>query len=379
MNRMAERIIALIVMVSVSLGAAAGYNAKTAIKYQPMAAGAGDSVMTVNGDAVGTEEYAAYMLYNMKYYQDMYSSFGMADIWDDPETAAMMGGSIPEAAKEQAVYTHVVLQKMNENKLKLSYQKQKEIANARKQAIEQAGGEDVYRDWIATYGFDETSYNNFMYASQCYATLNEYYFGENGVNKMTDEDLLQHYRDDYINAKHILIQTVDSNTGEQIRSDDEARQEAQELLDRINNGEDFDELMKQYSEDAGLQSFPDGYVFTEGEMMEPFYEGAKALEIGEVSEPVQTSYGYHIIKREPLDETKVEDYREVIAAKLGQSMEALLNQWINDADVQTTELYDEITYENVKDYSNLNKKADSGSGSSENEGKDQSDEEETKE
>ena len=53
---------------------------------------------------------------------------------------------------------------------------------------------------------------NFLYITQCYSALNEYYYGSDGIDKPTDEELMEHFRDNYISAKHILILTVDPST-----------------------------------------------------------------------------------------------------------------------------------------------------------------------
>ena len=58
--------------------------------------------------------------------------------------------------------------------------------------------------------------------------------------------------------------------------------------------------MNAESEDPGLSYYPDGYVFGPGEMMEEFENGAAALKDYEVSDPVETSAGYHVILRLPL-------------------------------------------------------------------------------
>ncbi len=353
MTKMAKRAAAMVLMAGISVGAAAGYTSSTAIRYIGPVIEAGDIVLTVNGDDIGSQEYSAYMLYNMRYYQDMYESFGMSDIWNDPESAPVMGASIPDAAKEQATYSHVVLQKMKENHLELSYKQQKDIESMRLQAIENAGGEDAYLNWIGQYGFDDESYSNFMYISQCYDALDDYYYGENGIDTLTDEELLQEYHDNYIMAKHILIQTVDGSTGEELRTDEEARKEAQAILERIKAGEDFDGLMNEYTEDPGIKSYPDGYIFTEGMMVDQFYQGARELQEGEMSELVKSEFGYHIIMRLPLDDSKAEDYRKDIASNLGKSMENLMNEWLEEADVQTTSLFDEITYINAHNYSTV--------------------------
>lgn len=349
MSKMVQRAIALVVMLAVVMGGTVWGTASMTIRYEPLNTDA-PVVMTVNGDEVQADEYAGYMLYNMMYYADMYAQFGMTDVWSDEYAAATLGSSMPAAAKDQSVYARVVLQKFDELGLKLTYDQQKEMNELRQGTIDMLGY-DGYLNQIGTYGFSDKSYSNFMYISQCYQALNDYYFGENGANVPSDDELRQYFADNYISAKHILISTVDSTTGETIRTDEEAKAEAQKILDRINAGEDFDTLMNELSEDPGLAGNPDGYIFTEGDMVTEFYDAAKALGEGEVSGLVQSDYGYHIIKREPLDiDGQFENYKGLLVTASAGTMDELLTQWMQEADVQTTETYDEITYQNVRDY-----------------------------
>lgn len=349
MSKMVQRAVALVVMLVVVLGGTVWGVSSTTIHYQPLNNGA-PVVMTVNGDEVCADEYAGYMLYNMSYYANMYAQFGMSDVWNDEYAAATLGASMPQAAKDQSVYARVVLQKFNELGLKLTYDQEKQMNQLIQDAVA-ASGQDAFDTQIANFGFSEQTYNNFMYISQCYQALNDYYYGENGANVPSDDELRQYFSDNYLSAKHILISTVDPTTGETIRTDEQARAEAQKILDRINAGEDFDALMNEFSEDTGLQGNPDGYIFTEGDMVTEFYEGAKALAEGEISDLVKSDYGYHIIKREPLDvDGQFENYKSLLTTAVAGTMDDLLTQWMQEADVQTTETYDEITYQNVREY-----------------------------
>ena len=350
MNKWVQRIAALVVLLAIVLGITYWQGSKVSVSYQPMGE---DSpvVMTVNGDEVRAEEFATYMIYNMKYYENMYSQYGMMGLWSDDSSAEMLGVMMPGFAKDQAVYSRVVLEQFEKAGLELSYSNQKELSTLRKDTIDQAGGYDGYLQKIAQLGFNDQTYMNFLYITQCYSALNEYYYGSDGIDKPTDEELMEHFRDNYISAKHILILTVDPSTGETLRTDEEARALAQSILDRINAGEDFDAMMNEYSEDGGLEGNPDGYIFTEGDMVTPFYEGAKALAEGEVSDLVKSDYGYHIIQRTALDyENQFINYQADLATQMGRTMDALLSQWMTEAEVETTDVYDEINYKNVYDY-----------------------------
>jgi len=95
---------------------------------------------------------------------------------------------------------------------------------------------------------------------------------------------------------------------------DDAEDRANEILARIRDGEDFDTLMFEYSEDPGLSEYPEGYTFGPGEFVSEFEETTRNLEIGEI-EMVESQFGYHIIKRiEPDLEGRGSD-EELLGAK----------------------------------------------------------------
>ena len=70
------------------------------------------------------------------------------------------------------------------------------------------------------------------------------------------------------------------------------------VLERIKKGEKFGKLAKELSIDKGSGK-KDGNLgyFTKGMMVKPFEETAFKLEIGQISQPVKSEFGYHIIKR----------------------------------------------------------------------------------
>lgn len=103
------------------------------------------------------------------------------------------------------------------------------------------------------------------------------------------DDIEELYNKDYTCAKHILI-SFDTY------SEDDAFELAEMVYNEALGGADFDTLINTYNEDPGMAVTPEGYVFTTGEMVKEFEETAFALAPGEISAPVKTIYGYHIIK-----------------------------------------------------------------------------------
>ncbi|MCC6554135.1 MAG: peptidyl-prolyl cis-trans isomerase [Polyangiaceae bacterium] len=103
-----------------------------------------------------------------------------------------------------------------------------------------------------------------------------------------------------IGAKHILIMhTASKSKPESItRTREEARKLAQEVLLQIRGGAGFDEMVAKYSDEPGAaERRGDLGVFERSVMVKPFADAAFALKIGQVSEVVETQYGFHIIKR----------------------------------------------------------------------------------
>ncbi|MCH2535372.1 MAG: peptidyl-prolyl cis-trans isomerase [Bdellovibrionales bacterium] len=73
--------------------------------------------------------------------------------------------------------------------------------------------------------------------------------------------------------------------------------EAQDLIKKINDGVSFEELAQKFSKCPSSQQGGDLGSFTKGRMVPEFEEAVVALKPGEVSEPVRTAFGYHLILR----------------------------------------------------------------------------------
>ena len=354
MSKWVQRAVALVVMLAVVLGATVWGSAGMVINYEKPQTDA-PVVMTINGEEVHADEYAGYMqlilLNTVSTYQQYAQMFGMEGEYTIASIGKEMGPYLYENVKGQIAYLYVARQKLAENGLEVPFAARKALKRTRQSMIDQLGGEENYLNFLAENGFSDLGYCNMSYSQECINTLGEYFFGENGAAAPSEEELMQYFRDNYLAAKHILISMTDSTTGEQIRTEEEAKAEAQKILDRLHAGEDFDALMQENSEDPGLSGNPDGYIFTEGEMVTAFYDAAKALGEDEVSGLVKSDYGYHIIKRVPVDyEGQFENYKNALTTAVSGTIEDLMNQWIKEADVQTTEVFDQITYQNLREY-----------------------------
>lgn len=124
--------------------------------------------------------------------------------------------------------------------------------------------------------------------------------------KCSDADAMAYAeKNEYVRVKHLLFSILDEERNPLPEEEITAKRAAAEAaLEKLRAAEDkeamIDELMPQ-SEDPGCQTYTEGYVFTRGKMVQEFEDAAYALGDGEVSDIVETSYGYHILLRLPMD------------------------------------------------------------------------------
>lgn len=152
---------------------------------------------------------------------------------------------------------------------------------------------------------------------------------EKAIEKtITDKELKDNYKPE-IKASHILVK-------------DEAT--AKKVKEELGQGKSFEELAKQYSEDTGSkEKGGDLGFFGAGKMVKEFEDSAYKLKKDEVSEPVKSQFGYHIIKvtdiKEPeksFEQSKADIKKELVAKKSqdGEFMNDLMMKEIKKADVK---------------------------------------------
>lgn len=146
--------------------------------------------------------------------------------------------------------------------------------------------------------------------------------------EVTEEEMQAHYEtlQAEIKASHILV-------------DDEAT--ANELVEQLRNGADFAELAQEHSTGPSGPQGGDLGFFGPGAMVPEFEEAAFALEVDEISDPVQTEYGWHIIK--VTDKNDVASFEEM----KDEIRQTLLQQKVDQAKLQEV-------YENAVEKAEVN-------------------------
>lgn len=160
------------------------------------------------------------------------------------------------------------------------------------------GGESAYASALTEQNLTAELHRSFVRMQLLSEKLMESYFGEGAEYDTSEAAMRARIDSDYIRASHILISLdTDGTTAN--------KEKASQALARAKAGEDFDALVAEYGEDPGMTDNKDGYYFTHGDMVEQFETAAYALEVGQISDIVETDYGYHIIKRLPMEESYI--------------------------------------------------------------------------
>lgn len=166
----------------------------------------------------------------------------------------------------------------------------------------------------------------------------------------TDEDIQQYYdanQDKYlqVKAQHILVKVAQDAPEEEVQA---AKAKIEDIKRRLDEGADFTELATNESDDAAAAAKGGdlGY-FGAGQMVKPFEEVAFAMEPGQISDPVRTQFGFHIIKVEdkkvkPLDEVRSQIKDTLLKAKKDDALNALLDKASNGDKDALAKLHDKV-------------------------------------
>lgn len=186
--------------------------------------------------------------------------------------------------------------------------------------IDSYGGEDSFNEALAYYGYKRDDIVKNITINMLVKKLME-----PGID-ITDEDIKAYFEEnkdslgteEEVSAKHILVEEKDL---------------ADEIYEKLQKGEDFEELAKEYSIDGSASSGGDLGFFGRGKMVSEFEEAAFNLAVGEISKPVESEFGFHIIMlvdRVEGTEAKLEELSEEIREiLLDEAISSGFDEWFS--------------------------------------------------
>jgi len=249
-----------------------------------------------------------------------------------------MNFSGKEGEKNLAEIKKTVLESMINDQLSLQQAEEKnitvtdeELKNSIKELETYYGGEEALDKYLTEQGMNRADFEDLLKDQMI---INKLYDEITAGISVTDEEAKKYFEENKslfeltspeIRASHILVDT---------------EEEAQKILNEIKNGADFAELAKKYSKDPSKENGGDLGFFGKDVMVEEFEKAAFDLEVGEVSEPVKTDFGYHIIKvtdkRTELTFNDVKDYikNNLEMTKKEEEFKKKLTEWQKQSNIE---------------------------------------------
>lgn len=310
-----------------------------------------DPLLTVDGVGINAEEYLFWLVGSIseqQYYGTISGDEGWDDLQADGTTAAQ---AIKEDARQAAVLYQVVRNKAKELGVTLTDEQTEQLNAGLADTREQAGGQEAYQTWLEANCISEEGFAALYEVGYLSQGIREKLAGA-GELTITEADAANFVESQGIYAaKHILIATRHINDDGSYEDFSPEEKEAafaqvQDLREQLRRAGDdealFDTLMNQHSQDGrdeeGNLYSPQGYDFVYPGMMVPEFEnGAMTLEVGQISEPIETDYGYHIILRIQPNMDTVREYCDE-----DYKLNTLMQQWMDAAQVTTTKAYDQL-------------------------------------
>ena len=254
----------------------------------------GDGNLIAKGKSIDIPaDTYGYYIYQCALTEAMKDDPNLTDIanydWDKvDDTGKKVADIIKKNAANALIKRMVVVDYGFNNGVKMDSEELENI-NSSMNKYKKEQGEELFNATIASIGVtDVDAYKELYKAETIYNKIKDD-FDANRDKYIKDEEEMKQYKDDEnVCVKHILIKN-DSTKYENPKAT------AEEVLKKAKAGEDFEKLIAEYNEDPGAKE--SGYSFGHGEMVPEFEAASFALDYDEISDIVETSYGYHIIKR----------------------------------------------------------------------------------
>jgi len=196
-----------------------------------------------------------------------------------------------------------------------------------------------------------------------FAQIMDALFADGGAEYISDDAVKKEYDDNYVRVKHIQLNTFtyDTETGAVTLFDDAQKaavfQRAEDIFNRVKNGEDFDAVYLSENDDPSSSAYIDGFVIKrDDEKLEGtplfddnFMEAAFEMDVDDVV-LIETMYGYDIVKKYDINvpsiifENKKEDIRTLMTER---RQDALIEEWTLTADVTEFPAFKEVNFEAI--------------------------------
>jgi parvulin-like peptidyl-prolyl isomerase len=275
-----------------------------------------DAVAVVDGQQIARSDYEALLSQAKKSYKNQKREFPAA------------GSQEFQTLRNQAVQFLVQREQFEQEASDMDVDVTDKQIDARLEQIQKqyfGGDKKKYEKQLKEQGLSEKQVRNDIRAQ----IISEKIFEQVTKDvKVTDADIATYYKKNKAqysqpesrDVRHILVKT---------------KKQADELYAQLQGGADFAALAKKYSEDTGSKANGGKLTISQGQTVAPFDKVAFQLKKNEISKPVKTEFGYHIIQ--PLSDEKaakvtpLKDVKDSIRQQLGQTKKnEAMTKWVDE-------------------------------------------------
>lgn len=237
----------------------------------------GSAVAKVDGKDISRKDFDKEFTMHKKLYEWQY---GEEFLKQESAPGRTMETELQNRVMDLMVMYRVIEADLAANDIAVTDAEVKETVEKSKESMD---GEDGYKTFKEQTKFTDEEFEMYNRQNLMYQKHMEMYNEKHPVDaKMVEEEYAANKElYDTITASHILVET---------------EEDAIAAKERLDSGEDFADVAKDVSVDGSAQNGGDLGPFTRGRMVPEFSEAAFALEVGEVSDPVESQFGWHIIK-----------------------------------------------------------------------------------
>lgn len=274
------------------------------------------TVLTVDGDAVSLAE----LRYQVASLISAYEYYGDGEVdWSEEIEGVPAGEFFVSEAIETCKLFRAVERYAADNGYALTDDELAQIDAEIATYVAELGGEESYRATLEQAGMTESLYRYLIVVPQLYYKIYDGIYGEGGEREITEATVESYFEQNYLTTRHILKYALDDD-GSYLSDEDTAavRAEADDLLARLDAGENFVELASDNSDDDVL--YGEKITFELSTMPEPYVEAAQALAEGEYSGVIDIDGAFVILRREPLDTDYLEEHYAAVAEEYGLGM-----------------------------------------------------------
>lgn len=231
------------------------------------------------------------------------------------ETNKTLGEYLKDKTLDELKTASVVKEFASKNNISLTEEDYKELKKEKEKYIDSIGGKRKFNKLLSSNNFTEESYDRMAETDKLYSKILEKLYSKGKRKDLTDEELANarlNYDNRYFKIEQVILTTIDVETRKNL-SDTVINQKsvlASAIHDLAVDGNDFEELVRKYSE-AALDKEPPYYeYYKSGELLSEIENAIVGLGNDEVSDVIQTNYALHIVKRLELDDSKFDEYLE---------------------------------------------------------------------